>query len=253
MNSTTSGLFGNIYQQYLALGKNIRRLVIAGLMALVYFVVDVLVVQPLMQEFSQVTKAIESAKAESKRYALTMLDVQNKLGIDPELSDQEQVETMQGRLKLLDSEIGKISSEFVAPEQMVDLLYAMLAKSKKLSLVSMEKVEEEDLEQQAQAVMPSLNMGDQKPQAKNVADILQTLSSMKQQQQVDQEEEIFRYEVELTLQGKYHDLVDYLLQLETLPWRLFWENAQLTVKKYPVSELKVRVYTMSLTQDWMVL
>ena len=251
MNSDSQSLFANIHQQYLSLGKNIRRLAVAGFLALIYFVVDVLVVQPVMEEFSEVSKAIENTKAETKNYALAMLKVQNKLGIDPTLSDQEQVETMQRRLKNLDSEIGKISSDIVSPDQMVDLLYAMLAKSGKLLLISLDKIEEE--ESGAEELMPSLDKDNKVPNVKNVADVLSKIGEMNKQQKTEKNEEIFRYEVELTLQGKYRDLVDYLLQLESLRWRLFWENAKLSVKAHPISELKVRVYTVSLSEDWLVL
>ncbi len=245
MSSISSSL-GNLHQKYLVLGKNFRRLLVSGFLALVYAVVDIALVQPLMEEFSEVTKAIEKAKADSKSYTAKMLNVQSQFGIDPTLSDQEQVEAMTGVLAKLESEISAASNAFVSPSQMVNLLYDILNKGKTLSIVSIEKFPADVINKIEEGKSPVVD-------AKNIKETLKNMQAAKEAPQEDDIGNIYRYEVEIVLQGSYHDILKYMQQLESMRWRLFWENAELSVESYPLSELRFSVYTLSMEEDWLIL
>ena len=55
----------------------------------------------------------------------------------------------------------------------------------------------------------------------------------------------YRHGVELTLNGSYFELVQYLAQLEKLPARLIWGRTELQVEQYPQVRLTVQVGTLS--------
>lgn len=56
---------------------------------------------------------------------------------------------------------------------------------------------------------------------------------------------IYKHGVEITLKGKYSQLVSYMEKLEGYPKRVFWGEARLTVSPYPAAVLKVVIYTLS--------
>lgn len=56
---------------------------------------------------------------------------------------------------------------------------------------------------------------------------------------------IFRHTVELTLEGSYFDLLEYLQGLEALPWRLHWDTLNYEVTHYPVGDIELTVSTLS--------
>ncbi|MCK9989980.1 MAG: hypothetical protein WA112_02215 [Rugosibacter sp.] len=56
---------------------------------------------------------------------------------------------------------------------------------------------------------------------------------------------IYRHGVEITVTGKYSQLVDYMEKLQKFPQRVFWSEVQLTVSPYPVNVLKIVIYTLS--------
>ena len=64
---------------------------------------------------------------------------------------------------------------------------------------------------------------------------------------------IYRHGIEITVQGRYPDLLAYLAALDTMPAKLYWGNAQLVVEAYPSSRLTFTVYTLSLDQLWIKL
>lgn len=56
---------------------------------------------------------------------------------------------------------------------------------------------------------------------------------------------IYRHGVEITVKGRYPQLVAYMEKLQKFPKRVFWSEVQLTVSPYPVNVLKVVIYTLS--------
>lgn len=62
---------------------------------------------------------------------------------------------------------------------------------------------------------------------------------------------IFRHTLLLTLEGDYFSTLDYLKMLESLPWRIHWDNINYQVKNYPTAEIHIQLYTLSFEKDWL--
>lgn len=61
----------------------------------------------------------------------------------------------------------------------------------------------------------------------------------------------YRHGFELTVSGRYVDLVAYLARLEALPWRLSWSEATLNAAGRPDLTLVLTVHTLSLEEAWL--
>ena len=70
--------------------------------------------------------------------------------------------------------------------------------------------------------------------------------------QEDVARNVYKHGIELTLQGAYLDLLDYLARLERLPVQMFWAHAKMDAGDYPRVRLTVTVYTLSLNKNWLV-
>jgi len=64
--------------------------------------------------------------------------------------------------------------------------------------------------------------------------------------------QVFKHGVQITVRGSYPDMLRYLQALEHLRAQMFWGRAQLAVNQYPVAELTLTVYTLSLDKTWLV-
>lgn len=64
---------------------------------------------------------------------------------------------------------------------------------------------------------------------------------------------LYRHGVEITLQGAYPDMLDYMAALEAMPAQLFWAKAKLEAEDYPRARLTLVLYTLSLDQKWIAL
>ena len=63
---------------------------------------------------------------------------------------------------------------------------------------------------------------------------------------------VYKHGIEITLQGRYLDMLNYLDRLEALPWQMFWAQAQMDARNYPAVRIKVTVFTLSLDKEWLV-
>jgi MSHA biogenesis protein MshJ len=61
---------------------------------------------------------------------------------------------------------------------------------------------------------------------------------------------LYRHGVELTVEGRYADLLDYLKTLEASPQRLLWGSLQLKVLQHPQVLLTLRLHTLSTDAHW---
>ena len=61
----------------------------------------------------------------------------------------------------------------------------------------------------------------------------------------------YRHGFEITVSGRYAELVAYLERLEALPWRLSWIEATLDAAARPELTLTLTVHTLSLEEAWL--
>lgn len=62
---------------------------------------------------------------------------------------------------------------------------------------------------------------------------------------------LYRHQLQMELAGDYLSLVSYLRRLEQLPRLLVWEEVDVATREYPATTIRLRVYTLGLTADWL--
>lgn len=110
----------------------------------------------------------------------------------------------------------------VAPEKVAGLLQQVLDRNGKLQLVSLQTLPVASLIEKTGAGAAA-----------------------------EQNRQVFRHGVQLTVRGSYHDLLRYLTEIENLPTKMFWGMAGMNVVQYPSAELTLTIYTLSLDKTWL--
>ncbi|MDH3326505.1 MAG: hypothetical protein OEM38_07300 [Gammaproteobacteria bacterium] len=242
--SSSAASINNIKKQYFNLSKGIRRLLITGVFAAAYAVLDMAVIQPLMEEYSDVTKSIEKVKADGKGFAAQLLNLQGTVGIDPSLSDKKQLEVATIKLTELENDITAATSKFVTPQQMSRFLSELIKRSGKLELISMENHEYDSVIVKTTREIPAVEKAPQKgAKPINVKPIIEVIG----------EDNVYKHSVRLVLRGKYADIASYLNEIEKMPWRLFWQELNLKTESHPYSRIELEIYTLSLNKNWLTL
>jgi len=53
-----------------------------------------------------------------------------------------------------------------------------------------------------------------------------------------------RYQVDMVISGGYMEVLRYLEKLETLPWQFFWQQVNFQTTGYPAAETRLQLYTL---------
>lgn len=64
------------------------------------------------------------------------------------------------------------------------------------------------------------------------------------------ESEIYKHGLRIVFEGDYFKTLNYLRALEGMPWRLYWDNVEYQVTKYPKATVEITVHTLSLHEGW---
>jgi MSHA biogenesis protein MshJ len=59
------------------------------------------------------------------------------------------------------------------------------------------------------------------------------------------------HSIELVVDGQYSDVLDYLGQLEALPWKFRWTSLDLSTAGYPRNRVRIELSTLSLDSTWL--
>ncbi len=171
--------------------------------------------QEKMRELQAMMGSLTQAKHDDEQSPLRVRLVQLK----QRLTEQnDYLQTRQDRL--------------IAPDKMAGLLEQVLNKNGSLQLLALDTL--------------PVSLLLEKPQADNAAPAEVANVSNDQKQ-------IFKHGVQITVRGSYANLLQYLTALEKLPAQMFWGDVTLQVDQYPDSVMTLTLHTLSLDKTWLVL
>jgi len=143
---------------------------------------------------------------------------------DPVIGAEARNRALRQRLTALETELRSAAQGYVTPERVTDLLRAILAGQHGLQLVSLSNLPVESLSRGPKAAPGAAAANDRGP---------------------------FLHPVEMVIEGDYASIVGYLRALERMPWRIHWQQLDLTAGNYPINRVRILIGVLSLSANWM--
>ncbi len=131
---------------------------------------------------------------------------------------KEQLARLKQELISVEEQLQLQASELVDPEEMFQLMTRLIYKESMLKLLSLKR----------RAVTPALEPAGG----------------------LENDVGIYRHVLEVKFSGKYEDIFAYLTSLESLDWKLIWEEIKISSDEYPVFNVKVVISTLSTREEW---
>ncbi|PSU32781.1 type II secretion system protein GspM [Photobacterium lutimaris] len=185
---------------------------VSGWIALL-FVGFVAIIEPQVKAIDAAKGQLQSVKNALVTNTNQLLVMERKLKGDPDADIDEQISELERQNTDLDTQLDGRVSSLVTPVQMSALMEQVLQHSRKLKLLSLES-------------LPPVQLVGGEDQG------------------------YFIHPVRLTLRGRYFDLIRYLEQLEALPVQYYWRSMDYQVDNYPWADIKLEVYTLGISEDF---
>jgi len=130
--------------------------------------------------------------------------------------EREKLARMQVRLDEINERLGGYVAELIDPAQMSRVLQGLLKEQTKLRLIRVRNLSPEGLSASTDALTTTF----------------------------------YRHGLEIELEGSYLACLEYLEQIEDLPWRFYWQLLDIEVLEYPRNRIRLEVSTLSPDVEW---
>jgi len=187
-------------------------------------VVVLALVQTLVTDVGHQRQQNAQARLQGADEALAQIAQQRQLlagqtGRDPDRAAREALGTQETRLAELNAELENLERSLIPPERMNQVLKNVVQGSGGIRVVGFKTLSPQPvaLPDAAEGAPPGF----------------------------------YRHGFEISVSGRYADLVAYLERLEASSWRLNWSEATLDAAARPLLTLTLTVYTLSLEEAWL--
>lgn len=208
----------NLLDRVDALTLRERILMLLALLVVFGVLWDSLLMRPLDRSRQRRQDEVASLRAEVERLNLS---IEELAGQDQNAADgglHQQIEVARTGVSDVDKQLGGLTQGLIAPEEMVEVLKQVLARTAPLELISLRSLPAQPLSE----LMPGEALPSQ----------------------------VFRHGVELELEGGYLDLVAFLRALDALPWRFYWQDLELEVLDHPRLHVRLTAHTLGREEAW---
>jgi MSHA biogenesis protein MshJ len=178
--------------------------------------------------------------------------------VDPDKEAREHLNALRADAAALSEGLRAMQNGLIAPQRVAPLLETMLKENGRLKLVSLRSLPVAVLNPDSAA--PTTPATPTAPASPDVAALDPRLANLAAKPAAPNPAPVakpvtllYRHGVELTVRGNYLDMVDYMATLESMPARVIWGKADLSVEQYPTARLTLTVYTLGLDEKWMKL
>lgn len=228
-----TGRMANLERKFAALKPREKNMIAAGLVAVVALLGYVVWIEPALLERAALDKQ-NGAQQQELAAAQAQVDALRLRTNDPDAANRAALAETQRQLQEKDGALHQFDGALVPPEKMPRLLDTLLARHQSLQLLSLKTLPVAPL------LAPKKEEG--KPADAKPADAAESLPG-----------QVYRHGIEIKLAGSYGDLLAYVDELEKSRQRPLWSGMELSVTRYPRSELTLTLYTLSLDRTWLLM
>ncbi len=129
---------------------------------------------------------------------------------------QDRFARVQRRIDAINVSLGDYASELIDPAEMARVMEGVLKEQSKLRLIRIRNLSPEALSAEADSRSATF----------------------------------YKHGLEIEFEGSYQACLDYLQEIENLPWRFYWQVLELEVLEYPRNRVRLEVGTLSLNEEW---
>lgn len=173
---------------------------------------------PLKSKTSALQQRNQGLSSELLVLQTSINGIQQRIKEGVHKREQQRLKVLDGELKRVNDLLKQKTLELIEPEEMFELMQTLVFAESNLKLTSLKR----------KLVKPAFTSD---------------------QLQADQPE-IYRHVMEVSFEGGYEDVLNYITGLEKIEWKLIWDKITLSSGEYPVIKVAIEISTLSDSQHW---
>lgn len=204
-------------------------------------------VEPVQIAKQRLHKSIAQQSHEQAQLQAQIAALLQRRGDDPDAGNRVLLAQLNDALGVADRDLHSFDAVLLSPQQAPALLQTLLSRHRGLTLLRLATLP-------PQPLLPVAAAGD--TSAPDAAKAVKTAAADKPANKAADEAAaggIYKHGIEIKIAGGYHDLLAYVNDIEHAPQKLLWGSLRLSSPsdKYPVGELTLTLYSLSLEATWL--
>lgn len=221
------GMFKELIVKIHAVSVRERFILMLAVLAVIFMLNDTFLLSPLGKEKQKLITEKQQWQDKINTLAKETEELSAKNRFDPNEQTRAQLARLAFELGKLDGMIKLQTGGIIEPAQMSEVIKDLLKRETGLKLAKLQNLQGE----------PLLDSKDKK-------------SDSKDKDSKKPGEEVYRHGLAIEFEGGYLQTIDYLKIVEKLPWHIYWDEIAFSVVEYPLAHVKITVYSLSLTDNW---
>jgi MSHA biogenesis protein MshJ len=228
LNASLKDSWADMSQKFIALNARERWMIFGAVLCIFYGLYSYSL-EPILKRQQVLKNEITQDVMQNQSLEQQLAVFTTSNGAVSASPEQLKVQELQDNIIAQDQDIESLKNTLIRPEKMPDLLSDLLHQNEKLTLVSLKTLTPKGLFEEVNPPNKVVNQHDLP---------------------------IFKHGVEISIKGHYLDLLNYIAGVEDMPWHVLWDKANLEVESepstpFPLSQITLTVYTLSLDKNWL--
>ena len=226
----------DIYDRVDSLSARERIIILVTLVVALLMVWDSWFLQDMMSSRRNLNERIALLESSVKTSETIVKQMQSKVDLDPNVMERQRLARYQSEVERIDEVLKAKTLEFISPQQMVEVLRNLIDEQPGMRLVHL------------QSTKPQVPLLDSEKDL-NTEEITDSANKAEQDFEMDTPT-VYLHGLEMNFKGDFFSVLNYVKKLESLKWRFAWESLDISLEKYPMTNVYIRLETLSLTEGW---
>lgn len=213
-----SELTNSYAQKYNALSLRERALVGVVVLVGIGFSWWSIYTEPTLQKIQFLNDENQKISKEVSITLATIRDIRKRMAEGVNTQKNQRLAQLKQELKLVEDRLRLKTVELIDPEDMFQLMSRLIYRESNLKLLSLKR----------RKVKAAITVS-----AEQKGDV-----------------GIYRHELEVKFSGRFADILKYMQSMESLDWKLIWDEVEIVSGDYPVITVKLVISTLSTRKEW---
>lgn len=209
-------------EKFAALNARERMLILIAIFAVCYQLADLVILDRQFSQIDELNRAVAQDNNAINRANTEMNALSTRVQDDPNTELRRQIEAERELVQKVQMRLEDATRELISPQDMARFLEQLLVQDEQLTMLRLQTLNVEPL------------LTDESDDDSTSS--LQTV--------------LHRHGFAIEFSGGYLATLRYLESLEALPWQFFWDSVDYEVLDYPKSVVRLKLHTLSLSEDW---
>lgn len=216
-----------------ALSRRERVAILLAGLALSLFLLPQFLLEPVTRKIDAAQSTIAGNKTQIQELQQQIENLRTTGSGTVKAKREKELADLKSALESANQQLGMMTNNMVKPDEMLGLIEQLMKKNERIRLLALNTLPISNLQAELQK--------------RGTGGVAVATS------QTSGTPVIYRHGTELILEGSYLDLLQYIADLEQLPWRLIWGDMRFKVDSPGSIELTLTLYTLSQDEAWLSL